>query len=393
MDRVQAGTGRWVQNQLAADRSGIETALAVTPRGAMARFAVGAIAVVTVMAMMCRRPGRVRRSTPPRPSVELDHLIVDVDTSSPDIETAPTAELAAKVRRDTSAPDVRLGRPSRTTTQQCRREARPPDLAAIRDLLLSRELKQFGTSANAQEIHVVELVHSLQRDLQACGPLVEIGVYKGWFVAVLASFAARPRETVYAIDLFDDQAANVDNSGGGRQHKPLVRYFWNIIRRVNASDRVRTIQGNSLVLESGQLMDVIDHNPRIFSVDGAHFGMAAFRDLVLASSVLHPKGVIALDDYQNAGLPGVIAAFATYMAIFPTDLAPFLASRAKLYLCKAEMYDVYFTAAVKRFPSGKTCPVSALNAKPDHRVAWNASGLRPIVDIASKRGDNTPLWC
>jgi hypothetical protein len=44
---------------------------------------------------------------------------------------------------------------------------------------------------------------------------------------------AGPGETVYAFDLFADQKANVDNSGGGQKHAPLVHYFWMIVNKVH----------------------------------------------------------------------------------------------------------------------------------------------------------------
>jgi hypothetical protein len=145
-------------------------------------------------------------------------------------------------------------------------------------------------------------------------------------------------------------------------------------------------------LEGQQIMSLMTYNPRIFSVDGAHFGMAAFRDLALASAVLHPEGVIPLDDYSNAGWPGVLSAFATYMAVFPDDLRPFLGTRAKLYLCKKEMHATYLAAAKAKYPTASLCPVSSLKAEPDVRVVLDTSGLGSFVDIAGKGVDKS-RWC
>ena len=42
-----------------------------------------------------------------------------------------------------------------------------------------------------QEIVAVDVVNTVQRTRSVCGPLAEIGVYKGWFIAVLAAIAVR----------------------------------------------------------------------------------------------------------------------------------------------------------------------------------------------------------
>jgi hypothetical protein len=45
----------------------------------------------------------------------------------------------------------------------------------------------------------VDVVNMVQRSRSVCGPLVEIGVYKGWFIAVLAAIAVRT--SLYATNL------------------------------------------------------------------------------------------------------------------------------------------------------------------------------------------------
>jgi len=188
--------------------------------------------------------------------------------------------------------------------------------------------------------------------------------------------------------LYGDQNANVDNSAGARIHKPQVHYFWDILTKVDATslDKVVTVQANSMELEPTQLMSLMTHNPRFVSVDGAHFGMAAFFDLNLAARIIHPEGVIAMDDYRNVGWPGVAAAFMTFEAVFPAELRPFLATDMKLYLCKVESHGAYLAAAKRRFANAKVCSVDAIPYQPDTRVELDKATLGSFVDITGSRG-------
>lgn len=280
-------------------------------------------------------------------------------------------------------PDLTLIGPESVSLQKCRQEgfqARQRSARTSREILLLPESMHLGTSANAQELDVLETIALVHRENSICGPLIEIGVYKGWFVAALASLVAdSSAEKVYAFDLFGDQDANVDNSGGATFHKPLIKYFFFIVAKVNALDHVVTVKANSLELESTQILNLMKYNPRIVSVDGAHFGMAAFHDLVLASAVMHPKGIVALDDFSNDGWPGVSSAYATFVAVWSERLQPFLLTKSKLYLSRPAFHEMYLEEMASLFPNSTVCPGQFLVMKPDTRVTLETSKIRSFV--------------
>mmetsp|Transcript_45075 Transcript_45075/g.123637 ORF Transcript_45075/g.123637 Transcript_45075/m.123637 type:complete len:369 (+) Transcript_45075:175-1281(+) len=306
-----------------------------------------------------------------------------------------TLRARPEVGLPTSA-DYIIERESHSSIQPCNPEQTSPAGRAEKfgPILLSQGVMRFGTSARRQEVDAVDMINKMQFQRSVCGPLAEIGVYKGWFVAALTSIAANIDEKVYAYDLYEDQATNVDNSASAQVHKPLVKYFWDVVTKVdsNALQKVMTVKSNSMELEPRTLMSVMKYNPRIISVDGAHFGMAAFSDLLLVAKIMHPEGVIAMDDYNNKGWPGVMQAVMTYEAVFVDDLSPFLATGAKFYLCKKEMHATYLAEAKRLHPSARLCPVSAMPANPDTRVEMDKTVFGSFVDISANNGDEG-LFC
>ena len=89
--------------------------------------------------------------------------------------------------------DVTLGRSKYSSLQLCSTSRERPHGRAdkVKPLLLSPSIKKFGTSADEKDIDAVELVNNVHYEGSICGPLMEIGVYKGWFVAALVSIAVR----------------------------------------------------------------------------------------------------------------------------------------------------------------------------------------------------------
>ena len=89
--------------------------------------------------------------------------------------------------------DFIVGRSKHSSLQPCSNSRKRPDGRAdkFRPLLLLPSIKKFGTSAHEREVDVIDLVNNVHYDKSVCGPLMEIGVYKGWFVAALVSIAVR----------------------------------------------------------------------------------------------------------------------------------------------------------------------------------------------------------
>lgn len=78
-------------------------------------------------------------------------------------------------------------------------------------------------------------------------------------------------------------------------------------------------------------------------IDGIHSQEAVTRDLHFAVKKLSPTGVVVVDDIFYHDFPGVTAA--TFQLLEVLDLAPFLFSRKKLYLCRKSQHSYYYKEA------------------------------------------------
>ena len=182
------------------------------------------------------------------------------------------------------------------------------------------------------------LVASLQEIKQIRGGFAEIGVHHGGFFIALA-LLRRMGENALAIDVFEDQQHNIDQSGYG-DREILIE---NLNHFVGSCDDIGVLKMDSLLLNPDKLIAELGEKVRIFSVDGCHTKEHTLNDIVLASKVLVPGGVITVDDITNADWPGVKQGVD---AFFNTEdggnFRPFACTDNKLFVTENEFYNFYF---------------------------------------------------
>ena len=167
------------------------------------------------------------------------------------------------------------------------------------------------------------------------GAVGEIGVHHGKLF-ILLRLAADPEEQAFVIDVFDDQALNVDGSGHGDQ-KILQD---NLIRWCGSTAGVSILAKSSLVVIPADILSSCG-KVRLASIDGGHTAECAYSDLKLIDAVMHDYGIIALDDYFNEDWPGVSTGTARYLLESGTRFRPFAIAPNKLFLATDEFNDFY----------------------------------------------------
>jgi hypothetical protein len=183
-------------------------------------------------------------------------------------------------------------------------------------------------------------IMNCQREHRVAGAAAEIGVHHGRsFIALCLGLA--DQEKAYAIDVFEDQAKNLDRSGLGdrTQFEANLERFgieWDrVIIDARASDEVTP---EDIVSAVGPV--------RIFSVDGGHWREIVRSDLELAVSVLSKQGVIALDDFMRPEWPDVSFGLFDWFESSNKTIVPFAIGFNKLYLCHREHVGTYQSAIV-----------------------------------------------
>lgn len=186
---------------------------------------------------------------------------------------------------------------------------------------------------------VVAALSAHQQTLGVSGGMAEIGVHHGKLF-ILLYLLGRSSEKAVAIDLFDDQHLNVDQSGSG----DLGKFRQNLERHAD-TQRLVLHQGNSLDLSGADLVRLAEGPLRLASVDGGHTAQHAVHDLAVMEAALAEGGIIVVDDVFNEQWPGVGDGVHHYFARRP-NLVPFAIGANKTYFCRPSHREAYRDAAV-----------------------------------------------
>jgi hypothetical protein len=184
----------------------------------------------------------------------------------------------------------------------------------------------------------IKLLVALAKAQQAWdikGNVLEIGVHHGKLFILLSLFT-REREKAVAVDLFDDQARNIDQSGRGDLEK-----FEKNVKQYSDYSRVVIHAGDSTELSSSILTGLGGGPFRFISVDGGHTPEITAHDLATAEGALAPGGVIILDDCFNEFFPGVADGVHDYFSNKQRAIVPFATGGNKTLFCAAEFANRY----------------------------------------------------
>jgi hypothetical protein len=174
----------------------------------------------------------------------------------------------------------------------------------------------------------------IQVDAGFEGAVGEIGVYMGRLF-ILLKLLARPHEKAIAIDVFEDQHLNVDQSGRGDR----IAFLTNLERWASTRD-VELIQRSSLEVSPEEIIARVG-KCRIISVDAGHTEECTLNDLCLAEAAAADHGIIILDDFFNALWPDVATGTARYLFDCKTTMRPFAISPKKVYLAREAFHHKY----------------------------------------------------
>ncbi len=178
----------------------------------------------------------------------------------------------------------------------------------------------------------------LQRSHGEAGNLLEFGVYKGKYLALLYGATRSPSERVVGVDAF--------LAGYGR---PLEEQWIENARRemVEAVERVNHRSDGLLIhrqdtrtLDREALLRLTGGEVRFASIDAGHDYEDVVNDLTLVDGLLTPGGIIALDDVFNPIVPGVTQGFCEYLRR-SEDLKPFAFCGNKMFVCRPPRHATY----------------------------------------------------
>jgi hypothetical protein len=227
--------------------------------------------------------------------------------------------------------------------------AHPPVAEAERqrrlDAYLARGLHQVEGWLDPFSARAVATIGLEQRRLGLAGAVGEIGVHHGRLF-ILLYLLSTPSERAFAVDVFGDQAQNVDGSGRGSEST----FIRNLLRHAGGRERVEIFACDSNALSASEIETRVGRC-RLISVDGGHTAETTENDLRLADALLVEGGVCILDDYFNPMWPDVSSGAARYLLSPGCRLHPFLITPNKLFLQAGKAHaETYVAAVASAFP-------------------------------------------
>ncbi|KQW61018.1 hypothetical protein ASD03_36755 [Ensifer sp. Root127] len=170
-----------------------------------------------------------------------------------------------------------------------------------------------------------------QVEMAVEGSLLEIGVYGGKYLSVIYDDARTTGSLVLAIDPFEhftpDQIAGA--------------------MRTRADDKLlKFIKAYSTDVNSTELAGMLGGRCRFASIDGSHYAADVGWDIQIVYDNLHPQGIISVDDFLNTECLGVVEAVGRFLERKP-NLAPFLFTSNKLFMCPLRAVDTYKKAIME----------------------------------------------
>jgi hypothetical protein len=183
-----------------------------------------------------------------------------------------------------------------------------------------------------------------QAELGIAGHIAEIGTFEGRFFIALG-LAMQPGERAVGIDLFDWPNDGVQ----GRLNAHCERHGL-------AAERFVILKRDSRTMAPAELLEALGGGVvRFFHVDGEHGHDALTCDLALAEAVMHPQGLIVLDDMLHPAYPtladtvhGWLRARPEWKVLVIIDREDIVAA-AKYVLCRADAVPLYEAWLQERF--------------------------------------------
>ena len=168
-------------------------------------------------------------------------------------------------------------------------------------------------------LHPYDAFFSINLLVDSRGGICEVGVYKGGYLITM--LRNNPSLNAVAIDPYLGL-----NS--------IKETFLNNLLSYKLEDKIKHFADYTSLKE--HLFDLIH-------IDGEHSESAVIKDLHFAKDNLANKGLIVIDDIWHPLFPGVVSA--TMKFVHESDFVPFLSTRQKMFICRENQYEYYYSKA------------------------------------------------
>jgi hypothetical protein len=218
-----------------------------------------------------------------------------------------------------------------------------PKFKSVEDIAFSfEEILKIPGWLTIEAAYLTSYIGGLQHSMHSVSGILELGLYRGRYMAFLGRIFDRAAIPFIAIDAFIDSVRNkLDDATRLIVKKEINEWF----ERFNSSrSHLTIIEAFTGDVTERQLCDINSEKFNFVSIDASHDMEDVLYDLHLADKIVSDFGVVALDDFFAPNLPGVSEAVFHYLdENAGTGLVPFAVAGGKLFLCKDQNHHLYFS--------------------------------------------------
>jgi hypothetical protein len=206
------------------------------------------------------------------------------------------------------------------------------------------------------------------------GCMLEIGVHRGRYLAVLAAAAHGTGKAVFGIDgFFSAYRVEMEEQWVA----PARQIMLDNVNRVMAYDgRLEVFRRNTNDLTPSSLRGLLGDAISFASVDGGHDAKDVYNDMRIVTDLLADGGIIAADDVFNSVVPGVAEGLCRFLETRGgRRLAAFATCGNKLFLTNRHWHAAYLGLATAILWHGGDAPY--LKRARRHNEQNRAIGFAP----------------
>jgi len=166
--------------------------------------------------------------------------------------------------------------------------------------------------------------------------MLELGVFKGRYLSLLASLAQGSGAPVVGVDAFTSRVGEQISEPDRDYARDAALATVSALAPGSAPTLVVAFTSE---VDAATLRELSPGGYSFISVDAGHLAPDVAGDLALAARLATERTIIAADDAFNPQTPGVMEGLCRYFAAEPgTVLAPFAWAGNKLFLCHRDMH-------------------------------------------------------
>jgi hypothetical protein len=191
---------------------------------------------------------------------------------------------------------------------------------------------------------LTELLFAMQHEHGLVTGVLELGVHKGKYLALLAHCARGLDVPIVGVDAFLEALGKKLSPEHRRGAERLIHDA--VASVTGRESRAQLIGAFTAELDVADLAARAPRGYSFISVDAGHDAADLVTDVALAARLLSDGGIAALDDIFNAVTPGVAEGVFRFFGTHPdTDLAPFATGGNKTFFCRRSRHPQFYAFA------------------------------------------------